>query len=313
MNITDEETIILTEPVGFTCIPDQMREKSIENGFKTNILVVGRRGLGTKTLINSIFNAPLLSSHRSDDINTVISELVENTVKLRVGITTCHKISARKEVFNFIKAKNEMYFEEKKLVFGHINDQRIHLCIFMLPNDSVSDEEIEYLNELSEYTNVIPVVAKADVYTENELSDYISFLNTKIKTEKMYSPIMSVTASEEIHDIDGIQVRGRRYPWGFIRVEKVLDFAALQRMVVYENYEDFHEKIDNIFYTNYREEIASNSFDKTKMYRKLVEQMKTIRNKKFEAKKAVLEKEELDLEKFLSATKFTSHQSESTE
>lgn len=309
--INHETTIVLDEPVGFTCIPDQIREKSIEQGFVLNLLVVGRRGLGTKTLLNSIYNAPVVSNNRSDDINTMTSELVEDSVKLQVTITTCHKISAKNEVFNFIDQKNNAYFEEEKLVFSQINDQRIHACIFMLPNDAITEEEISFLNELSLKTNVIPVIAKADVYTESELKTYKSMLEDKINLSQMYTPIMAVSASEDVFDANGIQVRGRKYPWGFVEVEKILDFSQIQRMLVYENYEDLHEKTDIEFYTKFRETMQKQPFDKTKMFKNLLEQMKNIRARKFAVKKEELEKEELDLEKFLSATKFTARETSS--
>ena len=310
--VEHSESIILTENVGFTSIPDQIREKSIEKGFQLNILVVGRRGLGTKTLINSVYNASLLSSDRSDDINTIYNEIVDNSVRLRLGITTCHKILAKNEIFEFIRMKNCAYFDEEKLVFNNLNDQRIHVCLFMLPNDRISDDEINLCNSLSQICNVIPIIAKADIYTETELNSYIGELENKLEMSQMYSKIECVSASEDFYDAGGIQIRGRKYPWGFIEVEKILDFTQLQRKLVYEDYEELTAKTDEIFYYKFRQEYSKVSFDKSVIYNKLVEQMKTIMNRKHSIKKEMLEREEIDLEKFLSATKLTTKAREAT-
>ena len=71
------EVISASGSVGFSEIPEQVRASSIEEGFHFNLLVVARRGLGTSTLVNSLFSAPLIAKDRPDSITTTVNEIIE--------------------------------------------------------------------------------------------------------------------------------------------------------------------------------------------------------------------------------------------
>ena len=303
-----KKTIVLNNKVGFFAIPDQIRDRSIEDGFNFNIMIIGRRGLGSKTLINSIFNAPLLQSDRPDTLTTILNEIVENSIKLKVTITTCHDLKNKEQITDYILDQFKNYLSEEKLVFNQIDDRRIHCCLFMIPNNKIEDYEFTLLIELSKICNVIPIIAKGDNYTESELMSFKNYLNTRLASATFYCPIKAVAASEDVYDNNGIQIRGRKYPWGFVAVEEILDFGEIQRMIVYENYEDFKDKTDTKFYQEFRS-ANIHTIDRTEIIRKLLKQMEKIMEHKYNRKMEIFQKEELDIEKFLSATKLTKNNS----
>lgn len=299
--VTEQTT--LKNKVGFSCIPDQLRDKSIRDGYRLNLLVVGRRGLGCSTLVNSMFNAPLVSKKRGNGLTSTENEIVENSIKLKLGVTTVHDLNDHESITTFINDQFSAYLKEERLVFDKIIDKRIHCCIFMLPTDVFKDDELELLHKIAKICNVIPVIAKGDSYTVEELEKYQSALNSKVNLGDLFAPIMTVSASEEVHDINGVQMKGRRYPWGFVAIEEILEFTQLQRMIVFENHMDLKRKTDVKFYQEYRNTAVIGEEEKKEMFEKLREQMDEIMEEKYTLKLELLKKEEIDIEKFLSATK----------
>ena len=57
--------------VGFDSLPDQLVNKSLQNGFCFNILSIGETGIGKSTLCDSMFNTNFEStpeSHREKEV-----------------------------------------------------------------------------------------------------------------------------------------------------------------------------------------------------------------------------------------------------
>merc|ERR1711860_200698 len=104
---------------------------SVIKGFSLNILVIGRRRSGTRTLINNLFLSPILNEDRPDSINTTCAQVTENGVKLNVRVSTCHDFD-QKKILDYIKSVNFSYFESKEGLIRinneEIIDKRIHIC-----------------------------------------------------------------------------------------------------------------------------------------------------------------------------------------
>ena len=75
--------------VGFDSLPDQLVNKSVQNGFSFNILCIGETGVGKSTLCDSLFNTTFDSapeSHKEPGVRLKAHtyELqVRNFIKLR--------------------------------------------------------------------------------------------------------------------------------------------------------------------------------------------------------------------------------------
>ena len=74
----------------FSQVPEQIRDRSHKEGFVFNLLVIGRRGHGSSTLVNSLFSTTLVSKDRSEGITTTTNEIIEGGVKLIISVTTYH-------------------------------------------------------------------------------------------------------------------------------------------------------------------------------------------------------------------------------
>lgn len=76
--------------VGFDSLPDQLVNKSVQQGFVFNIMCIGETGLGKSTLMDTLFNTNFESQpspHSLPNVNLKSNtyELQESNVKLKVG------------------------------------------------------------------------------------------------------------------------------------------------------------------------------------------------------------------------------------
>lgn len=76
--------------VGFDSLPDQLVNKSVQQGFVFNIMCIGETGLGKSTLMDTLFNtnfdsAPSPHSLPNVNLKSNTYELQESNVKLKVN------------------------------------------------------------------------------------------------------------------------------------------------------------------------------------------------------------------------------------
>lgn len=270
------EKIIVQEEVGLDAVPDQIRKRSIVDGFHVNILVIGRRGLGATTLINSLFISPLIDKDRGDELITFNNEIYENDICLKTSITTYHNNDAN-DILNFIGDKNSEYFEAEQGLSRPRLDTRIHLAMYLLPTDTVTHEEIHMMKLVSLNCNLVPIISKADSFTSDELKNYKQKMR-KIITENninVFRPAVYIEDDQELidetndilqryplaiyssvdsHEFNGDIKRGRLYSWGFLDIEneEINDFTKLRKLIISNNLDEFISTTDTRFYNEYR-------------------------------------------------------------
>lgn len=285
----------------FSEIPEQARDYSIKNGFNFNLLVIGRRGLGTATLVNSLYCPNLVDKKRSNSITTSSAEINENGVTLNISVTTYHGKNFTK-IVDHIDNLNKEYFELEQGIKMPFVDRRIHCCLYLVPTDRIEEDEILGVKELSNKVNLIPIITKADMFTSEELAEqrekiYETFLEREIKfydygeTDLAQFPIATI-ASEQSFIENGITVRGRKYPWGYVDIEntKYSDFIKLQKILIGERFIDLVTKTDLIFYEFVRRIFVSNETSasiKTRFF-SILKNLEDAIDQKYKAKLSML-------------------------
>lgn len=286
--------------VGFANLPKQWHRKSIRKGFNLNLLVVGETGLGKSTLINTLFNKELYQQKAPRDpaeerpsavtIKTVESDVEENGVKLHLTVVDApgfgdqtNNTGAWQPIVDEVNSRFDSYLEyENKVNRSGYTDSRIHACLYFIEptGHSLKALDIEFLKAIHKKVNVIPVIAKSDTLTEQEVQEFKKRINDDIKTQgieifhpKIYDddddettqayndiitkfPFAIVGSTLEIQTSDGRLVRGRQYPWGIIEVdnEDHNDFVKLRQLLVRNFLEELREKTANSLYESYRTE-----------------------------------------------------------
>uniref|UniRef100_A0AAG5DAT4 Septin-type G domain-containing protein n=1 Tax=Anopheles atroparvus TaxID=41427 RepID=A0AAG5DAT4_ANOAO len=297
-----EKPVVKSKPkeldgyVGFANLPNQVYRKAVKKGFELTLMVVGESGLGKSTLINSMFLSDIYHAEQHPGPSNRIKKTVavestkvllkENGVNLTLTVVDTPGFGDAVDnsncwipIVDFVESKYEEYLTaESRVHRTALPDSRVHVCLYFIApsGHGLKPLDIEFMQRLCDKINIIPVIAKADTLTPEEITLFKKqILNEiaqhKIKIYDFPDPLdeeedakvlrqlrsrvpFAVVGANAIIEIDGRKVRGRRYPWGVAEVENLdhCDFIALRNMVIRTNLQDLKDVTNNVHYENYR-------------------------------------------------------------
>ncbi|KAL1305328.1 hypothetical protein AAFC00_002228 [Neodothiora populina] len=289
----------LTGFVGFANLPNQWHRKSVRKGFNFNVMVVGESGLGKSTLVNTLFNTSLYPPKEVKQpsleflpstvaIQSISADIEENGVRLRLTVVDTpgfgdfvNNTESWRPIVENIEQRFDAYLDaENKVNRMNIVDNRIHACVYFIQptGHSLKPLDVEVMRRLHTKVNLIPVIAKSDTLTDEEILAFKQriladiahhsiqifegprYENDDEETIAENNEIMSkvpfavVGANSEVTTPEGRKVRGRKYPWGIIEVdnEEHCDFVKLRQMLIRTHMEELKEHTSNALYENYR-------------------------------------------------------------
>ncbi|KAH6856624.1 Septin-domain-containing protein [Chaetomium sp. MPI-CAGE-AT-0009] len=287
--MSDNRNIVrrkLTGYVGFANLPNQWHRKSVRKGFNFNVMVVGESGLGKSTLERKEPSLDIIP--KTVTIQSISADIEEAGVRLRLTVVDTpgfgdfvNNDESWRPIVDNIEQRFDAYLDaENKVNRMNIVDNRIHACVFFIQptGHSLKPLDIEVMKRLHTKVNLIPVIAKADTLTDEEVAAFKARILADIKYHKVQifegpryelddeetiaenNEIMSkvpfavVGANNEVTNADGRKVRGRSYPWGVIEVdnEEHCDFVKLRQMLIRTHMEELKEHTNNTLYENYR-------------------------------------------------------------
>ncbi|CAI5757627.1 unnamed protein product [Candida verbasci] len=313
---------VLNGYVGFANLPKQWHRKSVRRGFNLNIMAIGESRLGKSTLINTLFNREIIPKHQIDEfdndeddeteyqngnhdhqtadegdvqvkIKSTSADIEEDGVKLKVSIITApgfgesiNNSDSWKPIVDEINQRFDSYLEaESRINRTNVIDNRIHAFLYFIEptGHSLRSLDIAIMKQVHEKVNLIPIIAKSDTLTFEEIQDFkkrilldIEYQGIKIfkplnyeinetedeetllNTKEIISkfPFAVVGSTKEITLQDGSVVRGRKYPWGIIEVdnEQHNDFVKLRQLLIRNFLEELKDYTSKVLYENYRSE-----------------------------------------------------------
>lgn len=284
--------------IGFATLADQVHRKSVKRGFDFTLMVVGESGLGKSTLVNSLFLSDLYNDRKMPpvderlkktvDIQKTTMEIEEKGVKLRLTVVDTPGFGDNldgngswKACVKYVDDQFAAYFDgESGLNRKNIVDTRVHCCLYFIPpyGHGLRQIDLEFLKRLQYKVNLIPVIAKADTLTKEEVQKLKQNINKEIEdndieiyqfpdcdsdedeefkgqNQALKSSIpFAVVSGTHSMEIAGRKVRGRQYPWGFVEVDnpKHSDFALLRRFIIQTHMQDLKDVTHDVHYENYR-------------------------------------------------------------
>jgi septin 7 len=286
--------------VGFSNLPNQVHRKSVRKGFQFTAMVVGESGLGKSTLINTLFNTglyqpkeplpPSAERPKTVAIESISADIEENGVRLLLTVVDTpgfgdfvNNDESWRPIVEDIESRFDQYLEhENKVNRQKVIDNRVHACLYFIQptGHSLRPIDIEFMSRLHTRVNLIPVIAKADTMTDEEIADFktrvladITYHNIHIFQAPTYEnedeeslaeaeeiagkiPFAVVGSDKIVTTPDGRKVRGRAYPWGVVEVdnEEHCDFVKLRQMLIRTYMEELREYTNDVLYENWRTE-----------------------------------------------------------
>lgn len=197
--------------VGFANLPKQWHRKSIRRGFNFNLMVIGEKGLGKTTLINTLFNKELIVPSKEPlfgsieepvpvTIDNIQAEIEENNVKLHLSVITAtgfgdniNNSESWQPIVSDINRRFDEYLEsETKINRSTITDNRVHALLYFIEptGHSLKPLDIAFMKSVHEKVNLIPVIAKSDILTETEVHQFKLRILEDIKEQgiKLFTP-----------------------------------------------------------------------------------------------------------------------------
>ncbi|XP_072484645.1 septin-8-like [Notamacropus eugenii] len=275
--------------VGIDSLPQQLVNKALAQGFSFNILCVGETGVGKSTLMNTLFHTVFETDEYSHFEGCVCLRprtycLQESDVRLQLTIVDAAGFGDQLDrdcgpVVDYVDKQLESYLQEelkiRRCLYDY-RDTRVHVCLYFLTptGHSLKAVDLVTMKRLDTKVNIIPLIAKADTLTKDELPRFKSRILSELARNgvRIYQfptddeavaetnacmnaqlPFAVVGSMEWVLVGDQL-VRGRQYPWGVVQVEddSHCDSAWLRDMLIGVNMEDLREQTHCRHYELYR-------------------------------------------------------------
>ncbi|CEP64625.1 septin SHS1 LALA0_S12e03202g [Lachancea lanzarotensis] len=194
--------------------------------------------------------------------------------------------------FNEITAFLEQQFDQ---VLGEetrikrnprFEDTRVHVALYFIPptGHGLREMDVEMMKRLSRYTNVLPIISRADSFTKEELAKYKKQIMDDI--ERFNVPVYKFEVDPEEDDMETVEENQalamlqpfavmcsdernengqfvRHYPWGEVKVDddSFSDLRILKNVLFGSHFQEFKDTTQNFLYENYRAEKLSSVSD----------------------------------------------------
>lgn len=162
------------------------------------------------------------------------------------------------------------------------HDKRIHVILYFIEatGHELRELDISFLKQLKAYSNIIPIISKADSFTPTELGEFKKTILEQL--DELNIPFYNFPYDEEVDDEDTIEenmalrallpfsvvssdqfykigeevVRAREYPWGLVQVDNPEhnDFVYLKSVLFGSHLQDLKDLTHDFYYENYRSE-----------------------------------------------------------
>ncbi|BFZ58816.1 Septin spn4 [Savitreella phatthalungensis] len=284
--------------IGLASLPNQRHRIISMKGANLTIMLAGESGLGKTTWLNTLFTTTiknyqdhrrrhLKQSDKTVEIQITKAELEEKLFKMNLTVVDCpgfgdyvNNRDAWAPIVEFLDDQHESFMrQEQQPRRDDKIDLRVHACLYFLrpTGHTLKPLDIECMKKLGTRVNLIPVIAKADTMTPNEVAKFKERIRAVVEAQDIQifrppvdsedpaaaenarvleaaMPYAVIGSDKDVQTADGRVVKGRQYSWGVAEVENEshCDFKKLRSMLVRTHMLDLIQTTEEIHYENYR-------------------------------------------------------------
>lgn len=292
--------------IGISNLPNQRYKIVSERGGSFTMMVCGESGLGKTTFINTLFQTTLKHSdpqqrrhlpiRRTVEIDIIRALLEEKNFNLRVNVIdtpgfgdNVNNNKSWQPIIDFIDDQHDSYMRQEQQPYRDVKfDLRVHAVLYFIrpTGHGLKPLDIETMKRISTRANLIPVIAKSDTLTAQELTAFKLRIRQVIESQeiRIFTPPLEreresdITSNQDLAAMEharqliesmpfaiigsekkfengqGKQVIGRRYPWGVVEIENDnhCDFRKLRSLLLRTNLLDLILTTEELHYETYR-------------------------------------------------------------
>jgi len=284
--------------IGVANLPNQKHRRAAKRGAHFTLMTVGASGLGKSTFINTLFatSTPLMLprdhmkrySKDESKIRLTEADLEERGFHLKLTVIdtpgfgdSVNNSNCHQPIIDHIEAQYMAYLnQDMRADRSYADDTRVHAVMYFIEpsGHQLSALDVKTMKEIGQRANLIPVIAKADTLTPEDISAFKARIrkdisrygirvyqcpvdsddeeSTKRNKEIMDAMPFAIIGSEEILTVNGQQIRGRKYPWGIAEVENDshCDFKKLRSLLLRTHLLDLIMTTQEDHYERFRDE-----------------------------------------------------------
>lgn len=201
------------------------------------------------------------------------------------------------EIENYLKQQFDLVLAEETRIRRNprFQDTRVHVLLYFITptGHGLRELDVTCMKRLAKYVNIIPVIGRADTFTEAELKHFKNQI--KVDIERFNVPVFqfdnfmdeydadddydliqeckfltklqpfAIVASEQNFEIKDINtgecktIKARQYPWGLVDINnpKYSDFPILKSVLLGSHLQDLKDLTHDFLYETYRTERLS--------------------------------------------------------
>lgn len=185
------------------------------------------------------------------------------------------------EVMSYLEQQFDIVLAEETRIKRNprFEDTRVHVALYFIEptGHGLREVDVELMKSISKYTNVLPIITRADSFTKEELTQFRK--NIMFDVERYNVPIYKFEVDPEDDDLESMEENQalaslqpfaiitsdtrdsegryvREYPWGIISIDddKISDLKVLKNVLFGSHLQEFKDTTQNLLYENYRSE-----------------------------------------------------------
>lgn len=227
-----------------------------------------------------------IRSNNPDNADSEIDTILLNLI-MTLGISeNLDNSICSSEIDLFLKQQFDTVLAEETKIRRNprFEDTRVHIALYFIENTGhgLRELDVELMKTLTKYTNVLPIISKADSFSAEELKEFKQQVRNDIERYNIpvYRFDLDLTdPSAQDFDLDQQTIEEneflaalqpfaticsdqkdeqgrfkREYPWGSILIDddNISDLKVLKNVLFGSHLQEFKDTTQNVLYENYR-------------------------------------------------------------